>query len=279
MDWNIVDKIIKNALEEDIYTEDITSNLLIPPSLKAKAKIIAKEDLILCGIDIVRRVFKIVDPQIDFYPNFSDGEKVPSFSEIATIFGLARSILKAERVVLNFLQHLSGIATLTRKFVEKVKDFQVIITDTRKTHPGLRFLEKYAVLCGGGKNHRMGLFDGILIKDNHISLCGSIRKALEKIVKNKPHYMKVEIEVRSLDELREVLEIGGVDIVMLDNMKTEDIILASEIAKGKVILEVSGGVNLENIREIAKAKVDVISIGALTHSARFVDISLYIEKV
>lgn len=268
--------IIYNALEEDIGQGDVTTNLLIPEDRKSKAYCIAKENFVLAGLPFVREVFRILDPSILFKTLYKDGSKVKKGNIIAEISGKTCVILKGERVSLNILQRLSGIATLTNRYVEKTRGLKAKIVDTRKTTPCHRFMEKYAVKVGGGYNHRFGLFDGILIKDNHIKTLGSIKKAVREAKKGH-HLFKIEVEVKNLKELKEAIE-SGADIIMLDNMSVRDMKEAVKIAKGRVMLEASGNISLENVREVAETGVDLISVGALTHSAPAVDISLKIVK-
>ncbi len=266
-----VEDIIRKALREDIGKKDITTTAIIPKDKYAKAILLAKENCVICGLGIAREVFKIHDKKIKFNSQVPDGQKIKKGKIIAYISGRAQSILTAERVALNFLSLLSGIATKTRAYVDKVKPYKVKILDTRKTIPGLRELEKYAVRIGGGSNHRMRLDEMVLIKDNHIRVTESYRE-LPRVTGS----YKVEIEVKNLKEFKEVLKLKP-DIIMLDNMKVEDIrkaVLLRKIAVSKI--EVSGNVNLNNIRKIAKIGVDMISVGALTHSVQAVDISLEI---
>lgn len=275
-----VKQIIKTALEEDIGSGDLTTNTVIEPSAKGAANITAKENLVAAGLPAVREVFKFLDKNIIFKPLIKDGELVKKGQCIAEVKGRLKTLLTGERVALNFLQHLSGIATLTRQFVEKAEGCKVKILDTRKTIPGLRILEKYAVRCGGGFNHRFGLYDNILIKDNHIAAAGSIKNAVLQ-VRNLYPKKKIEVEVKNFKELKEAIE-SKVDIIMLDNMKPHQmkkgvsLIHLTPRVSHLTLIEASGGVNLKNVREIAKTGVDFISIGALTHSARAVDISMEI---
>jgi nicotinate-nucleotide pyrophosphorylase (carboxylating) len=269
----LIDRIIECALEEDLGAGDITTSATVDPSAKGEARLLAKEEILLAGIEIFSRVLYRLDPEITVDYTYHDGDIVPSGREIGTVRGSMRGILSGERTALNFLQHLSGIATLTRLYVEKTNPAKVRIVDTRKTTPGLRVLEKYAVRIGGGFNHRFGLFDGILIKDNHIVAAGSISKAVAKINANAPHTLRIEVEVEDVEGLKEAIN-AGADAVLLDNMSLEEMRNAVSIAGGRVLLEASGGVTLESIEEIAKTGVDMISVGALTHSARSVDISL-----
>ena len=268
--------IIYSALEEDIGQGDVTTNLLIPEDRKSKAYCIAKENFVLAGLPFVREVFRILDPSILFKTLYNDGSKVKKGNIIAEISGKTCVILKGERVSLNIVQRLSGIATLTNRYVEKTRRLKAKIVDTRKTTPCHRFMEKYAVKVGGGYNHRFGLFDGILIKDNHIKTLGSIKKAVREAKKGH-HLFKIEVEVKNLKELKEAIE-SGADIIMLDNMTVRDMKEAVKIAKGRIMLEASGNISLENVREVAETGVDLISVGALTHSAPAVDISLKIVK-
>lgn len=271
------DGIIRRALEEDIGTGDITTSSIIDPKLRGIAQIMAKEDLILAGITVARRVFKILNPEVQFEESFKDGDIISDDKVIARITGRVMDLLMGERVALNFLQRLSGIATLTHRFVEGVKEYPVKIIDTRKTIPGLRKLEKEAVKAGGGFNHRFGLFDGVLIKDNHIVACGSIFEAMRRAREGIPHTVRIEVEVRDLEGVKEALN-AGVDAVLLDNMDLETMRKALRIIDGNMIVEASGGVTLNNVEEIAKTGVNLISIGALTHSARAVDIGMDLIK-
>ena len=289
-------RLIKNALREDIGPGDVTSQIIIPKDKKVSAVLLLKEKAVVCGLDIAREVFMAVDGSIKFQAKAKDGNLEKAGKIIARIQGNARSILKAERTSLNLLSHLSGVASITRKFVDAVKPYKAKIYDTRKTIPGLRQLQKYAVKTGGGHNHRMGLYDGILIKDNHIAVSrcqgakvSSLGELVEAAREKRPKGLKIEIEVVNLKEFKEVLR-HRPDIIMLDNMRMSDIKEAVRIrgcqsapqlrsgpareTEHQTLLEVSGGVNLDNVREIAKTGADIISIGALTHSAKAVDISL-----
>jgi nicotinate-nucleotide pyrophosphorylase (carboxylating) len=276
-----VKEVIKLAISEDEGQGDVTSSFVVPPNKKATAHIVAKEDFILAGMPVVEQVFKTVDKNLKLKIFFEEASLLKKGDLIAEAKGKARSLLLAERVSLNILQRISGIATLTKAFVSKLKGLPTAVVDTRKTTPGMRFMEKYGVRIGGGVNHRFGLYDGILIKDNHIKIAGSITKAV-KLAKQAHHLLKIEVEVKNLKELREALS-DGVDVIMLDNMSLEDMTEAVRIRdkravdfKQKVLLEASGGVKLENVRAIAETGVDIISIGSLTHSARAVDISMKI---
>lgn len=269
--------LIAKALIEDIGPGDITTETLIPTDVSGKAEIIAKESLILAGIDVASKVFHQIDSDMSFVGNHSDGQELPSGTVIATISGSLVSLLTAERVALNLLQRLSGIATLTREYVKKIEGTKARILDTRKTTPGLRGLEKYAVRAGGGKNHRFGLFDGILIKDNHIAAVGSINEAVKRARIKAPHTLKIEVETENIEQVREAIS-AGADIIMLDNMGIETMEEAVKLINGKALIEASGGINLNNVRQVAETGVDFISVGALTHSARAMDISMEITN-
>lgn len=275
-----MNNIIKQSLNEDIGSGDITTDALIPKDLVVKAKIIAKEKGIIAGLKIAEKVFKQLDAKIKFHTKLHDGDEILESAIIAEISGNARSILEAERTALNFLQRLSGIATLARKFANKIKGTNVKILDTRKTTPLLRELEKEAVKAGGGFNHRIGLYDQILIKDNHLAIIKDIETAIRKAKK----YGKVEVEIKNVKELKSALN-ANADIILLDNMPLKKIRESVAIAREwnkmnntNIRIEASGGINLGNVRSIAKAGVDYISVGALTHSAKAVDISLKIGR-
>jgi nicotinate-nucleotide pyrophosphorylase (carboxylating) len=267
------DTIVKAALREDAPDGDITSESIISPDSSALAVFLAKESGVLAGLPVARRTFELVDKNIEFHADSEDGQAFRKDDVLARICGLTTSLLKAERTALNFLQRLSGIATATRSFVDAVAGTRTRILDTRKTTPGLRLLEKYAVRMGGGANHRLGLSDMVLIKDNHIRHVGSIAEAVRRARAKAPSAMKIEVEVTKLDEAREALE-AGADIVMLDNMLLDEMEMVVQLFAGRVPIEVSGNVTLERAREIAALGVDFISVGALTHSARALDISL-----
>jgi nicotinate-nucleotide pyrophosphorylase (carboxylating) len=267
------EKLIGLALEEDIGPGDVTTNALIEPDRAATGIIFAKEPLILAGLHIAEEVFTNLDPGMSFDTTFQDGDRVENRDEILTVRGNCRAVLTGERTALNFLQRLSGISTLTRQYVDQVAGSKVRLTDTRKTTPGWRRLEKYAVKIGGADNHRFGLYDGVLIKDNHIVACGGIREAVNRIRNDRAHPLQIEVEVSDMNQVTQALE-SGVDIIMLDNMKPNDICKAVALIDGRALVEVSGGVTLETLVEAANTGVDIISIGALTHSARAVDISM-----
>lgn len=272
-----VKQFIQTALDEDIGSGDITTENLVPPDLNGKGIIIAKENLILAGLDVAKQVFEELDPHISFSSTFQDGQEIRKGEIVLEIFGKMRILLIGERTALNFLQRLSGIATHVRSFVNLIKDKPVKLVDTRKTAPGWRVLEKYAVRVGGAYNHRMGLYDGILIKDNHIAACGGVRKAIEKIRQNISHLLKIEVEVSNQEQLQEALD-AKADVIMLDNMNVGQIGEAVTIINKRAIVEVSGGVTRENLLMLADTGVDIISSGALTHSAVSVDLSMRIER-
>jgi nicotinate-nucleotide pyrophosphorylase (carboxylating) len=284
-------ELIARALEEDIGSGDVTTEAICEPDQMGRAVIRTKEPCVVAGVPVAQLVFETLDSQIEFTPRVRDGERLSAHQTVAEINGRLRAILMGERTALNFLQRLSGIATMTARYVEAVQDFSVKILDTRKTAPGLRILDKYAVRVGGGQNHRLGLFDGVLIKTNHIRAAGGIAKAVERARRLAPTTLKIEVEVKDLTELQEALE-AGADIIMLDNMSLEEMRRAATIAREDLtpgpspsrrgvpkvrrgfLLEASGGVTLENVREIAATGVDFISVGALTHSVKAVDMHL-----
>ncbi len=268
-----VETLIDRALEEDIGTGDITTLTTISEEAQAHGKYIAKEDGVLCGIDLARRVYAKLDDNIEFTAHKHDGDEVKKGEVIAEVKGKAVSLLTGERVGLNLMQRLSGTATRTRECVKKIEGTNAVIADTRKTTPGLRVLEKYAVRVGGGSNHRFNLADGILIKDNHIVAAGGIKNAVERARKNAPHTLKIEVEIETFEQLSEALE-AKADIIMLDNMSCEDMAKAVEIVGGRAKTEASGNMGDKDLYEVAKTGVDIISIGALTHSVRSLDISL-----
>lgn len=271
----MLERLIDLALEEDIGPADITTENLVTEDALGTGEIVAKEPLIAAGLDIARKVFARLDPAVSWRAGCRDGDQVPVGATLVEMAGRLRALLSAERVALNFLQHLSGIATLTRSYTRNLGNDRVRLVDTRKTTPGWRALEKYAVRVGGGFNHRMGLYDGVLIKDNHIAASGGIASAATRIRQRIPHLMKIEIEVTSLNEVREALAVGA-DIIMLDNMTLPQIREAVELIDKRATVEVSGGVTDKTLAELARTGVDVISVGALTHSARCVDLSMRI---
>lgn len=269
----IIDNLIYAALQEDIGNSDITSDLVISPFLENNFRIIAKSDLVLCGTQIAARAFLLINDQINITLLKNEGELLKASDIIMEITGRTADILKAERVALNLLRQMSGVATYTNLFVEQVKGTKAQILDTRKTIPGLKYLQKHAVKIGGGVNHRFTLSDGILIKDNHINACGGIKNALALAKQNAFMFMKIEVECETKEQVEEALQ-GGADIIMFDNMSTDDIRNAVKLCKGRVITEASGNMSLERAREVAKTGVDFISVGAITHAPLSVDISL-----
>jgi len=275
-----IEEIVDGALAEDLSMGDVTTEALITSDQQGIGFIMAKEGGILAGIGVAEQVFHRVDPELKLEVLVEDGARVKSGTKVAKVSGRITSILKSERVALNFLQHLSGIASDTSRYVERVEGLPVCIMDTRKTTPGLRLLEKYAVMVGGGKNHRMNLGDGILIKDNHLETLRSqglnIKEIVAKVKQNAPRRLPVEIEVRTVSEALEAAE-AEVDIIMLDNMNLEDMRKAVESIHGRALIEASGGITLDNVRAVAETGVNYISIGALTHSARALDINLELE--
>ncbi|PID76310.1 MAG: nicotinate-nucleotide diphosphorylase (carboxylating) [Deltaproteobacteria bacterium] len=274
MDKNQLDKLIIHFLDEDIGRGDITSEAIFAQSQLGQASLVARETFVAVGMSAVAaRVFKLQNSEIEVSQAAADGKKVEKGEVLLTVSGPVVDLLKAERVALNLVQRLSGIATLTARFVEQVRDLDVIITDTRKTTPGLRMLEKYAVICGGGSNHRYNLADGVLIKDNHIAACGSIKDAVNRVRGAVPHTVKIEVETENLAQVSECLDCG-VDIIMLDNMSYDLMKEAAGLIDGRALVEASGGVNLQTVRKIAECGVDIISIGALTHSAPACDIGM-----
>jgi nicotinate-nucleotide pyrophosphorylase (carboxylating) len=274
----VIEQAVRRALDEDLgRAGDITSAATIPEGTRARARLVARKAGVLAGLACAGQSFHALDPNMSFRAKTRDGAKLVANETIAEIEGPAIAVLSGERVALNFVGHLSGIATLTAAYAAKVAHTRVKILDTRKTLPGLRALEKYAVRCGGGVNHRFGLDDAVLIKDNHIAVAGGVAAALKRARAAAGHLIKVEIEVDSLNQLSEVLKAGGADAVLLDNMDVATLKRAVEMACGKLVLEASGGVILETVAKIAETGVDVISVGALTHSAPALDVALDID--
>ncbi len=271
------DDVVRRALAEDLGAEgDVTSRASLPPGLWARARLEARAEGVLAGLPVAERVVRAVDPAVRFRGQSSDGALVVSGQVVASLEGPARSILAAERTALNFLTHLSGIATLTRRFVEACEGTESTILCTRKTLPGLRSLERYAVECGGGRLHRAGLFDGILLKDNHVALVGGVGEAVRRARAEAPHPLRVEVEVESLDELVQALD-AGADAVLLDNADVETVKRAVDQVGDRVPLEISGGMTLDRVREIAGFGRLLISVGRLTHSAPALDLAMEIE--
>ena len=272
-----IESLVKAALREDAPHGDITTHALLDPALHAQANVVAKQNLTLAGVAVLHAVYRALDPAVEVTATFEDGATLEAGQTFATLQGPAHSILGGERVALNFLQHLSGIATLTSRFCAEIRHYPTILVDTRKTIPGLRRLEKWAVALGGGTNHRMSLSDGVLIKDNHLVLLEAqgttIREACRKAKERLSHHFRICVEVETLEQIDQALD-GGADVLLLDNMSPPLVREAVGLVKGRAQTEVSGGITIENVREYAATGVDSISIGALTHSAPAVDISL-----
>jgi nicotinate-nucleotide pyrophosphorylase (carboxylating) len=273
-----LDPVIRTALEEDLGPGDLTTDAIVDPTAMGKGVLVARESLVLAGLPVFKRVFDLLSPDMVFEFHFQDGGTVAAGAEIGVVSGRLGAILRGERTALNFLQRMSGIATLTRSYVDKVGAQKVKVVDTRKTVPGLRVLDKYAVRMGGGFNHRLGLFDGILIKDNHIAAAGSVRKAVSLAKKNVPHTVKIEVEVEDLKGVKEAIQ-AGADAVLLDNMSPEMMGKAVDVVGGRLEIEASGNITLQNVEEVARTGVNLISVGALTHSPRAVDLSLEVIKL
>jgi len=271
-------QIINLALKEDIGSGDVTTNLIVPDFQKGIAEIFVKEDGVIAGLNVANEIFKRLNNKITFRKFVKEGDKVSKGTKIAEVKGSLRTLLTGERTALNFLQRMSGIATFTAKFVAQLEGLNTKILDTRKTVPCLRMLDKYSVKIGGGTNHRFGLYDMVLIKDNHIKAAGSITRAVQLIRKKLKKKMKIEVETANLDEVKEALS-NKVDIIMLDNMSVEMMEQAVKLIGGKAKVEASGNVTLENVRKIALTGVDFISVGALTHSVKALDISMKIQNI
>jgi len=270
-------EVVKQALEEDLGSGDLTSSNIFPPTHYSKAAFLVKKECVLCGLPVAQEVFRQLSSEISFISHKKDGDRILPQTIVAEVTGPTCLLLSGERVALNFLQRLSGIATTTSIYVTEAKEFSAKIVDTRKTTPGLRILEKYAVRAGGGTNHRLGLFDAVMIKDNHVKAAGGIKAAVELVKKNIPFLTPVEVEASTVEEALEALA-AGVDVIMLDNMATENMAQAVQLIQGKALIEASGGITISRIREIAATGVDVISVGALTHSVSAVDISMKIKE-
>ncbi len=268
-----VERIVRTALQEDIGLGDMTTSVTVAPETMARAELVAKEDFVVAGLDVVAEVFRQLDREISFEKISSDGHNVKKGEVIAWIKGRAMFLLQGERVALNLLQRMSGIATLTATYVSAIAHTGATIVDTRKTVPGLRALDKYAVRMGGGHNHRIGLFDGILIKENHIAAAGGLGAAVQRARALSPHTLKVEVETTTMTEVQEALD-SRADVIMLDNMTLAELREAVSLIDGRAQVEASGGVNLDTVRDIAETGVDFISVGALTHSVRATDISM-----
>lgn len=278
LDWKKAREIIRIALEEDIGTGDVTTNTVVPRDTTALGVITSKEDGVLCGIDVARMVYQEIDADLEFEKRMEDGSALSFGAVCARLTGNARSCLTGERVALNLLQRMSGVSSLVARYVKAVEGTGAVIMDTRKTMPGLRMLDKYAVKIGGGENHRFGLYDMVLLKSNHIEPAGGIEAAVKKVKEANGGGMKIEIEVTNLLDVSLALT-AGVDRIMLDNMRIKDMEKAVAMAVGTVKLEASGNITLENVREVALTGVDYISVGAITHSARAIDMSLRLRRI
>lgn len=272
-----IDDIIIRALKEDINYIDVTTDYLIDDSLTATAKFISKDDGVICGANIAMRVFELLDKNISREVYINDGQNVKKGDVIALIKGSAKTLLKGERTALNLIQHLSGVATATNRYVELVNGTKASIADTRKTLPGLRSLQKYAVTVGGGKNHRYNLSDCAMIKDTHLGAYGSITNAVNALRQHLGHTVKIEVETTNLNEVKEALSVGA-ELIMLDNMSCDEMTQAVKLVNGNAVLEASGNVNDKTVRAIAETGVDIISVGAITHSVKCFDISMKIQK-
>ncbi|MFA8436384.1 MAG: carboxylating nicotinate-nucleotide diphosphorylase [Marinifilaceae bacterium] len=276
LDIQELDFIIDHAFSEDIRTGDITTESLVPETATTRASMTAKADGIVAGLPIAEKVFQKLDPQMKWMPKVQDGDPVQKGDILVEMEGTFRALLTGERLALNLLQRMSGIATETAKYMKELEGSKTRILDTRKTVPGLRILDKYAVKMGGGTNHRIGLFDMAMIKDNHIKIAGGISKAVEQVRSNIPGHIKIEVETTTLQEVQEALK-AGADIIMLDNMSNEMMSEAVKIIQGKALVEASGNMNIQRLKGVAATGVDVISVGALTHSVTALDISQNIE--
>lgn len=268
-----VDDYLLNTLKEDITYEDVSANAVMPEDKQGRADLICKQDGIICGLDVFRRVFELLDPTSRFESDYKDGDRVSKGDKIGVIYGDVKAILSGERTALNYLQRMSGIATITREYVDELSGCSATLLDTRKTTPNMRPFEKYAVKVGGATNHRYNLSDGVLLKDNHIGAAGSVTRAIEMAKEYAPFVRKIEIETETLDQVKEAVE-AGADIIMLDNMDNDTMKKAVELIDGRAQTECSGNVTKERLREIAELGVDYISCGALTHSAPIMDVSL-----
>jgi nicotinate-nucleotide pyrophosphorylase (carboxylating) len=273
-----VDHLIELALDEDIGSGDITTDALVAPEAAGAGVVTAKEPLVVAGLWVAEQVFQHLDPSLQFTSSWKDGDRIPKGEIVFEIQGSLSNLLIGERTALNFLQRLSGIATFVRSYLETLGDPRIRLVDTRKTTPGWRWLEKYAVRVGGAANHRMGLYDGVLIKDNHIVVCGGITQAIAKARNAVSHLIKIEVEVEDLPGVEEALA-AGAEVIMLDNMENDQIRAAMERIGGKALVEISGGVTKEQLAQLADLGVDIISAGALTHSAPSVDMSMAITQV
>ncbi len=275
--FHVLEELLEKAFREDIGAIDITTAAIVSPSCKGVGKIVAKEKGIMAGIAIAEKAFKYLDDNIDTLLFYEDGRTVFPGNEIMEVSGNLAAIITSERIALNILQHLSGIATQVSEWADEIAEFKAKIVDTRKTTPGLRALEKYAVRVGGGVNHRISLDSGILIKDNHIMAAGSITEAVRRVREKNPFTLSIEVEAASMEQVEEAIS-AGVHIIMLDNMSLEDMIRAVEMGKNKVIFEASGNITIDRIKEVAATGVDYISCGALTHSSKSLDYSFVLDQ-
>ncbi|MBW2449138.1 MAG: carboxylating nicotinate-nucleotide diphosphorylase [Deltaproteobacteria bacterium] len=273
---NSIHHLIEIALEEDIGPGDITTDNLIDSQLKGEGVIIAKESLVVAGLNVAKQVFQYLDSEVIFKSKYNDGDFLNKGDTLANVKGRLRALLSGERTALNFLQHLSGISTLVRLYTKELSGKNIRLVDTRKTTPGWRVLEKHAVRVGGAYNHRMGLYDGVLIKDNHIAAFGGVKKAIDHIRTQVSHLLKIEVEVSNLDQVKEALG-ANADVIMLDNMTLKQIKEATVFIDKRAVVELSGGITKGDLKSLADTGVDIISVGALTHSARCVDISMQIS--
>ena len=272
-----LEPIITRALEEDWGYGDWTTDLCVPHDKQSKARIITREDIVVSGVDVAREVFRRVDPQLDVKLLVKNGQRIEAKTVMIEVTGSARSILKSERVALNFLGRMCGIATVTRAFVDQLSGTKCQLLDTRKTTPGLRLIEKAATVTGGARNHRVGLCDGVIVKENHIRAAGGIKPAVSRLLESLPPTLKIEVEVTNLDEAQEAID-AGADIIMLDNMSVAEMAMAVRTINGRAKTEASGGVKLETVRKIAESGVDFISTGSTIHSARWSDLSMLFDK-
>jgi len=276
MELWVVRDILERAFREDMPLGDITTDYTVPEHNVSRAYLMAKQNGVVAGLEICMEAFRMLDPDVKLQPLVKDGDNVEKGQKLLLVEGKSRVLLKAERTALNLLQRLSGIASETHKYVEKIKGYKAKVVDTRKTTPGLRLLEKYAVRVGGGTNHRFSLSDGVLIKDNHIKAAGGIKQAVEAVRTSIPHTVKIEVETETLDQVKEALD-SGADIIMLDNMPPELMKQAVRLIGGRAVTEASGNVTLDNIEDVAASGVDIISVGAITHSVKAMDISMKFE--
>lgn len=272
-----LEPIITRALEEDWGYGDWTTDLCVPQDKQSKARILTREDIVVSGVDVAREVFRRVDPKLDVKLLVKNGQRIEAKTVMIEVSGNARSILKSERVALNFLGRMCGIATVTRAFVDQLSGTKCQLLDTRKTTPGMRLIEKAATVTGGARNHRVGLCDGVIVKENHIRAAGGIKPAVSRLLESLPPTLKIEVEVTNLDEAQEAID-AGADIIMLDNMSVAEMTMAVRTIRGRAKTEASGGVKLETVRQIAESGVDFVSTGSTIHSARWSDLSMLFDK-